>query len=135
MTAVTDSNFYVIYFNHCLLIREPLSRLSIPSSHIMPSKSLRKSKSLPFLRMLQPTRQLAFVHLAPIPEVPLLHPVDPDDAVVDLLIKLTKQSIVESLEPIVESLEPSTSPCKTSVSSPHASSSAIADHRGEHMNN
>ena len=65
----------------------------------MPSRPLRNSPSVPYLRMKVPQRQLLFVHLAPIPKVPLAAPsitnhneVDTLLALIDLMLWGTRDS-------------------------------------------
>lgn len=53
----------------------------------MPSKCLRRSISLPLLKIKQLQRHLSFTHLAPIPEVPLRMPSHPNPEVIDQLLK------------------------------------------------
>lgn len=49
----------------------------------MPSWTVRKTKSFPLLQ-----RKLPFVHLAPIPEVPIMLPENPRLTEIDLLLGL-----------------------------------------------
>lgn len=57
----------------------------------MPFQQIHKSKSLPILQ-----RKLSLVHLAPIPEVPIYMPLNPDIAKIDLLIDLLDYLLEES---------------------------------------
>lgn len=57
----------------------------------MPSRRIHKSKSLPILR------KLSFAHLAPIPEVPIRMPLNPDIAKIDCLISLLDYVLEESI--------------------------------------
>ena len=54
----------------------------------MSLRPLRNSPSVPYLHMKVPQRQLSFIHLAPIPEVPLAAPSTTNHNEVDTLLAL-----------------------------------------------
>ena len=74
----------------------PKHNSSLLSLFSMP-RPLRKSVSLPLLRMKRLHRQLSFVHLAPIPEVPLKMPINADMKDVEELLDLVNSMLEPTL--------------------------------------